>query len=70
MSVSLATNLTNGQYFHASESDLTVKESRTPNNDTRPDTTLPHNDEYTAILKKHLGVVESELSRLKGSSRR
>lgn len=37
------------------------------NHDGRPE--AKYYDEYTMLLKKHLGVVESELSRLKGPQR-
>lgn len=67
MSIPYGANLTNGQDVQVQESD--VKDSAiagsTPNG--HPEKSCPHYDEYTALLKKHLGVVESELSRLKGS---
>ena len=34
-----------------------------------PQNTYPQYDEYTTLLKKHLSVVESELSVLKGLNR-
>lgn len=36
---------------------------------TGPQNTYPQYDEYTTLLKKHLSVVESELSVLKGLNR-
>ena len=69
MSIPLDANGTDGQSNHLSGSKLLDLDVESANHKTRPETVCPRCDEYTTLLKKHLGVVESELSRLKGSQR-
>ena len=62
----LGAELRNGQIVQTSESKLKGSEINSSNHHGRPEDTYLHRDEYTSLLKKHLSIVESELSRLKG----
>lgn len=66
MSIPFDADLGPGRDVQAPLSNL--KDSGIPgrNHDGCPEKRCPHCDEYTTLLKKHLGVVESELSKLKG----
>ena len=69
MSLPLDTNGTDGQSNYFPGSKLLDLDVESADHNTRPEKLCPHCDEYTTLLKKHLGVIESELSRLKGSQR-
>ena len=66
MSISVGSSLTNDQDGPVPDSKLTDRDVHGATGNAGPEKTYPHYDEYTTLLKKHLGVVESELSRLKG----
>lgn len=65
MSSPVGTELSSGQDVPVLESNLKNNNVASINNDDRPKEMKLHCDEYTTLLKKHLEVVESELSRLK-----
>lgn len=67
MSISYGASLTNGQDVQNVEPDVKDSALAGLRHNGRPEKSEEHNDEYTTLLKKHLSVVESELSRLKGS---
>ena len=69
MSIPLDANRTDGQSNHFSGSKLLDLDVESADHHTRSEKVCSHCDEYTILLKKHLGLVESELSRLKGSQR-
>ena len=66
MSISVGSSFTNDQGVPIPEQKLTDSDVHNSIGNARSEKTYSHYDEYTTLLKKHLGVVESELSRLKG----
>lgn len=62
-------NLTNNQGVQNSESKFKDIKVNGSSYDASPEKTNLLCDEYTILLKKHLNVVEDELSRLKGPQR-
>ena len=69
MPLPLDANGTDGQCNHFPMSEPLGLDVEGTNHDAHPEKTCLHCDEYTTLLKKHLGIVESELSKLKGSQR-
>lgn len=67
MSIPYGAKLANGQDVQTLETEVQNSALAGLNHNGRPEKSFPHYDEYTTLLKKHLNVVESELSRLKGS---
>ena len=67
MSIPYEANLTNGQDLHNPKPDVKDSALASLNHNGQPEKSELHHDEYTTLLKKHLSVVENELSRLKGS---
>ncbi|CAD6592025.1 MAG: hypothetical protein ASARMPRED_005917 [Alectoria sarmentosa] len=66
VSIPFRADLKNGRDIQPPESNLEDSQINGSNHHGRHENIDPHYDEYTTLLKKHLGVVESELSRLKG----
>ena len=69
MSIPVEANGTSNQATRVPDSTLTDLHVEAANYDVHPGKSSPYYDEYTTLLKKHLGVVENELGRLKGSQR-
>ena len=69
MSMPLEANGTSNQAMPVPDSTLTDHSDEAANRNVHPEKGSPYYDEYTALLKKHLSVVEGELGRLKGSQR-
>lgn len=69
MSIPVGATRTNDQGILVPESAITDTHVEGASHDARPEKMCPHYDEYTTLLKKHLGVLEGELSRLKGPQR-
>ena len=69
MSTASDANDTDGQFNHFPRSKLLDHDVESANHSTRPERVCPNCHEYTTLLKKHLGVVESELNKLKGSQK-
>lgn len=62
MPLSLGAELRNDQNVRTPESNLRGSDIDSSNHHRRPGDTNLHHDEYTTLLKKHLCIVESELS--------
>ena len=65
MSVPLAANLTKDQSTQPPESNVTDKDVSVSGNIVCLGKEYSRNGEYTTLIEKGLGVIESELSRLK-----
>ena len=63
MSIPPRADLPTSQDVQVPEQKLMDSDQSNP--DLRAEKTCLHHDEYTTILKKHLSVVETQLSRLK-----
>lgn len=68
-SIPVGATRANDQAILVPESALIDIHVEGASHDARPDNMCPHYDEYTTLLKKHLSVLEDELSRLKGPQR-
>lgn len=69
MSVPVGGTRANHQAILVPESALTDIHVEGASHDARPEQMCPHYDEYTTLLKKHVSVLEGELSWLKGPQR-
>ena len=68
MSDPTGTNRENDQ-ANIPESELADIQIEGIESDGHPEKDSAHYDDYTTLLRKHLSVVEGELSRLKGTPR-
>ena len=68
-SVPVSANGTNDHAIEVHASKLSAIHMEDADYDARLEKMSPQYDEYTILLKKHLGVVEGELSRLKARQR-
>lgn len=67
MSLPFGADPKNGRGTQASDSMPKDGDIHGSHHHERPENTNPHYNEYATILKTHLGIVESELSRLKST---
>jgi len=66
MSIPLGADLSDTQDVQISESKPRDSDVDDLNHNNCPEKKCPHHDEYTALLKKQVSALESELKWLKG----